>query len=303
MKTMKRLNSTLLLLSFLTASGCSGQGGKQQTSQASQPAAFTLPKVPIILQTPEEITAFLVSHYWDNFNFADTSLSGKADITEQAFADYVNFFPHTTNDVIEKSVSSMLHEAMTGSEDMFLHFEGLYEKYLYNPNSPFRNDAYYIIALQSIIADKLVDESFKIRPRYQLEMALKNRQGTIANDFGFTLGNGRKMKLSQVSGSYTVLFFNNPDCQECEHMKEVLSRLTVPGVRIVAIYPDEDVELWKKAAYPKGWVNGYIGQESGEQQSYDLRAIPCLYLLDKDKKVILKDARVEELVNYFQATD
>lgn len=99
-------------------------------------------------------------------------------------------------------------------------------------------------------------------------------------------GQGGKQQTSQVSGSYTVLFFNNPDCQECEHMKEVLSRLTVPGVRIVAIYPDEDVELWKKAAYPKGWVNGYIGQESGEQQSYDLRAIPCLYLLDKDKKII-----------------
>ena len=82
-------------------------------------------------------------------------------------------------------------------------------------------------------------------------------------------GQGGKQQTSQVSGSYTVLFFNNPDCQECEHMKEVLSRLTVPGVRIVAIYPDEDVELWKKAAYPKGWVNGYIGQKSGEQQSYD----------------------------------
>lgn len=303
MITMNRLNSSLLLLVFVTACSCNGQGSKQQTSQASQPAAFTLPKVPIILQNPEEIAAFLVSHYWDNFNFADTSLIGKADITEQAFADYVNFFPHTTIDVIEKSVSSMLHEAMTGSEDMFLLFEGLYEKYLYNPNSPFRNDAYYIIALQSIIADKQVDESFKIRPRYQLEMALKNRQGTIANDFGFTLGNGHKMRLSRIHSPYIVLFFNNPDCEDCKRVKEVLSQLTIPDVKIVAVYPDEDIELWRRIAYPRDWINGYGDLKMREQQPYDLRAIPCLYLLDKDKKVILKDARVEELVNYFQSTD
>lgn len=303
MITMNRLNSSLLLLAFVTACSCSGQGGKQQTSRASQPAAFTLPQVPVILQTPEERAAFLVSHYWENFNFTDTALIGKAEITEQAFADYVNFFPHTTEDVIKKSVSSMLHKAITGSEDMFLHFEGLYEKYLYDPNSPFRNEAYYIIALQSVIADKQIDESFKIRPRYQLEMALKNRQGMIANDFGFTLGNGQRMKLSRIHSPYIVLFFNNPDCEECKRVKEVLSRLTIPGVKIVAVYPDEDIELWRRIAYPRDWINGYGDPKMREQQPYDLRAIPCLYLLDKDKKVILKDARVEELVNYLQATD
>ncbi|MEF9924367.1 MAG: DUF5106 domain-containing protein, partial [Muribaculaceae bacterium] len=32
----------------------------------------------------------------------------------------------------------------------------------------------------------------------------------------------------------------------------------------------------------------------------DLKAIPSLYLLDKDKKIILKDATIEIIENYLQ---
>lgn len=33
---------------------------------------------------------------------------------------------------------------------------------------------------------------------------------------------------------------------------------------------------------------------------YDLKAIPTLYLLDKDKKVLLKDATVAQIDQYLQ---
>jgi len=37
-----------------------------------------------------------------------------------------------------------------------------------------------------------------------------------------------------------------------------------------------------------------------QKNLYDLKAIPTLYLLDKDKTVLLKDATAEEIEEYLQ---
>lgn len=274
--------------------GCASGGGKQPA--ASKQPTFTLPQVPAMLQTPEERAAYLVAHYWDNFNFADTTLIGNADITEQAFADYINLFPHTTADVLEKSVSGMLDKAITADNEMFDHFAELYEKYLYDPNSPFRQEDFYIVVLRSIIGNGKVGESRKIRPHYQLEMALKNRPGTIATDFTITERNGRTVKLSAIAAKYTILFFNNPDCHDCARVKQILGELSDKRVKVAAVYSDDQIELWRKTDYPSSWVNGYNTAIKSDN-IYDLRAIPTLYLLDKDKKILLKDAPIEAILD------
>ena len=43
-------------------------------------------------------------------------------------------------------------------------------------------------------------------------------------------------------------------------------------------------------------INSYdAGQSIVTRELYDLKASPTLYLLDKDKRVILKDVTVEEI--------
>ena len=47
------------------------------------------------------------------------------------------------------------------------------------------------------------------------------------------------------------------------------------------------------------WVNGYDKTFAiKEQQLYDLKAIPTLYLLNKDKTVLLKDAPAQTIEEY-----
>lgn len=53
--------------------------------------------------------------------------------------------------------------------------------------------------------------------------------------------------------------------------------------------------------FPKRMVNGYVKNSViKEKNLYDLKAIPTLYLLDKDKKVLLKDATVAQIDQYLQ---
>ena len=65
--------------------------------------------------------------------------------------------------------------------------------------------------------------------------------------------------------------------------------------------PDEELDEWKKhlSEFPNEWINGYDKKFTiKEEQVYDLKAIPTLYLLDKDKTVLLKDATAPAIEAY-----
>jgi hypothetical protein len=69
-------------------------------------------------------------------------------------------------------------------------------------------------------------------------------------------------------------------------------------LQILAVYPDKDLTEWKKYAgeMPAQWINSYDHKTViKDEDLYDLKAIPSLYLLDKTKRVLLKDADVREV--------
>ena len=292
---MKSILPYIVTLLFLQC-GC-----QNKPTAHSRPTPFTVPPVPAMFTTLESRAAFLSSHYWDNFNFSDTTLIANPEVTEQAFVNFLQVIAAADAPSREKGVGILLTRAMSGDSLMFAHFVGLAERYLYEPNSPMRNEELYIPFLKQIIENPHVDDLLKTRPRYQWEMAMKNRPGDGAADFVFSLKNETKSSLHQLKSDYTVLFFNNPDCTDCKRIKELLTTTPLfaknPRLKIVAIYPDEEVDLWQATDYPAAWVSGRC-REVATRQLYDLRAIPTLYLLDKDKRVILKDAPIEAIAKW-----
>ena len=86
-------------------------------------------------------------------------------------------------------------------------------------------------------------------------------------------------------------------CREIsEQMKQsqIISNLLRNGkLKIVAIYPDENLEEWHKhySEIPSAWINGYDrGCHIERENLYKVSAIPALYLLDKEKIVLVKDS-------------
>lgn len=269
--------------------------------------SFSLPEIPSSLIFPQDRASYLVSHYWQNFDFRDTVLISKPEITEQAFVDFIDILPNVPYDNAERAITKLMDSASVDVR-MFSHFTDLAEKYLYDPNSAFRNDEYYIPVLQYILADGKLDESAKVRPRYQLGMAMRNRPGAEAADFIYTLPGGKTGRMKDIKADYTVLFFNNPDCPECKMVKEFMTGSPVflrmaegnrqkhPSLAVLAVYTDSDISSWRSASYPEFMINAYDASGTiNKEQLYDLKATPTLYLLDKDKYVILKDATVEQV--------
>lgn len=68
------------------------------------------------------------------------------------------------------------------------------------------------------------------------------------------------------------------------------------GLSILAICTEPTKNTWSDyiLSLPADWINGY-NDKLHTLQLYDLRALPSLYLLDENKKVICKDATFEQI--------
>ncbi|MDR1258277.1 MAG: DUF5106 domain-containing protein [Tannerellaceae bacterium] len=302
---------SVLWLLFVNCNGPkaqkTGEAETQMEAGSDLPPAFRMITIPSILVEPDERAEYLVKHYWDNFNFSDTSYIHFPDITEQAFVDYLDIMPYTATSVVSWSVRNMLEKAEI-EKKVFLYFTELYEKYLYDPNSPLRNEEFFIPVLETMLASPVVEE--KVRPAYLLELAKRNRTGDKAANFTYTLADGREATLHSVVSHYTLLFFYNPDCHNCKEVSEQLkASLSVQylikenKLKILAVYPDEDLKAWKDYIpyVPEEWINAYDATARlKDEEVYDLKAIPTIYLLDKEKAVLLKDPAFEALEHYLQ---
>ena len=170
----------------------------------------------------------------------------------------------------------------------------------------------YIAVLEYLTESSSLSDVEKIRPAHLLELALKNRIGTPATDFTYTLANGKTGKLYNIKADYLLLFFYNPDCHACQEItRQMESSFLINEfsksnkLKILAVYPDEDLDAWKEhvSVMPKDWINSYDKSVSlKNDEIYDLKAIPTLYLLNKEKKVLLKDATFQQIENYLSQT-
>ena len=187
------------------------------------------------------------------------------------------------------------------------------EKYLYEPDSPLCDDNLYMIFLEEILRSPILDEYEKIRPAYQLNTARKNRTGSTAADFSYVGRDGRRRTLHDTVGESVLLVFYDP---ECEHCMEVMASLrddgaigaAVSGGRfaVVAVFADGDRESWKRLpdVIPDEWTDALDTTGVQERELYSFKQLPALYLLDEEKRVLLKecDRRTlsQSLVQRFQ---
>ncbi len=303
---MKRfLFSALTILMFFPS--CAGQ--QQKTVQQEVERNFTLPEVPSMLNTPEARAQFVSEHYWDHFDFADTAYIHLPDITEQAMVNFMDLMQHVPQEVVESSISN-LYEKAAPHTSMLWHFWETMSRYWNDPNSPLKNEDMFITLCKQIEKLPQLEETLKQRASYVRILAEKNRIGHPATDFIYTLSSGKQNRLYQIKADYTLVYFFNPDCYTCAEIKNqmkqsgILNNLSDNGtLKILTLYPEEDINLWKEqlGSMSDKWINAYDkGQVLTKDQLYNLSSIPSFYLLDKEKKVLLKDADWFQIVVYLE---
>ena len=255
-----------------------------------------------LLASSPLLAQFLLPQYpvWEGFAFENKQAVASRE-TEERFAHFLLHIVQQTYAQQAEQISALL--AKVEQHHATARFLTLAEKYLYDPNSPYRNDEQYLLFLQYASEKQL--QAYVNNPRYQKHYAMvqKNRIGNIATDFPFITQIGEKGQLYDLQNRYILLFFHDPNCEECQHIKQELENyhatLAHKGVQVVAVYIDDEVELWQKATYPTDWFSVYA-PEIDKRDIYDIKALPTLYLLDVQKRVIIKDGNITDIKNKLQ---
>lgn len=274
---------------------------------------FTLPAIPDTLQTVESRSSYLVAHYWDRFSFADSlQFMNQPEMVEQALVDYVDLFRLVPAAEAENSLSALMDQASV-TLNGFLFFYNTLEKYLYDATSPMQNEALFIPVLQKMMASNKLNDDDKLRPAMLLKSVSKNKVGSMAADFSYTKPDGSRHQLSEVQTPLTLLLFFDPECDDCHQVimrlekTDVLNQLTADRqLTVLAVYPGENKRLWQTMAQhmlPTWEIGMDESQTIYNKELYDILGFPSMYLLDQHKTVILKDASLTALEEYFGANE
>ena len=299
----------IITLVAVIAAGC-GQNRKAEQFQA---LPFPDVKIPAMMTGSADVAEYISMHYWDGLtdpsrDYPCDSLyvSGvKKEDVEQKFADWNAVLGVLPRSIADKAVNALYEKAAAcerkdTSSNVFDTFVMLAEKYFYDPNSPVRNEDHYHAFVRNLASFEGFDEAVRGKYAYQARMTALNREGTVAADFRFADKNGRIHSLHGINAPMTLLFFSNPGCDACMEIIKVLSghegisSMIADGrLAVLNIYIDEDIQAWREymPIYPEQWYNGFDPDLVIRGETlYNVRAIPSLYLLDHEKRVILKDA-------------
>lgn len=297
----------LAVMSVVAYQGCVRQ-------QEFVPLKFPAVEVPVMYADDQaEAFVYLSEHFWDDFTDTsrhypcDSSLvSGvkKGDV-EQEFANFTAVLQAVDYRQARKAMARLFDRASAceradTSSNIFETVTEFAERYLYDPNSPLRDEDLYGVYAARMAGYDGISETEREAYAYDAQMCSLNEVGSRAANFVFSDASGRMHSLYGIDAEYTLLFFSNPGCNACEEIIRVLtdalavdSLIESGRLAVVNVYIDEDIAAWYDYMflYPSAWYNGY--DPNGIIRNdilYNVRAIPSLYVLDRDKTVLMKDA-------------
>ena len=264
-----------VLIGFLLSlhvCACKNQGSstKQDTVSVHSQTKFPFPEIPATLTEPEARKAYLLTHYWEQFDFADTTLVNNRDVTEQGFVNFIALLADgTTPEELTRESLENWCSGFVGQEHARQVLTQTADSYLFNSNSPFYNEALYGMYLEALLSKLPQTDAMRSAYRFKLELVRRN-----------------------------------PECESCH---EVLLQMAADtalaeAVRagklsVLAVYTEGNKAAWRKALpdMPEGWTVGTDREAVKTGALYDLKAMPSLYLLDGSKTVLLKDAAYEKI--------
>ena len=304
----------LLIGLILLLASCRAKPGTTEARESAptdstvvQARVFPFPEIPATLTEPEARKSYLLTHYWELFDFTDTTLVDNRDVTEQGFVNFIALLNEggVTKRLARESLANWC-AGFVGKEHARQVLTQTADDYLFNPNSPFYNEALYGMYLEALLGKLPQTDAMRSTYRFKLELIRRNNVGEKATDFVYYLSDGTRHTLAAtpVKSNRLLLMFYDPECESCHEVllqmaaDTALAEAVQTGkLSVLAVYTEGNEEAWRKALpdMPGGWTVGNDREAVKTGALYDLKAMPSLYLLDGSKTVLLKDAAYEKI--------
>lgn len=251
-----------------------------------------------------EKNEFLKRHFFDNLDFADTSLL-YTDIFANKAIKYIKLFqnPYYLKPIQDKEYERAVDSIMTkasANDKVYSYLLG----YLVDGFVRIDNEEVQTYISDHYSGDKRCkDDDHMSRLNKRVEGYKKIAIGTIAPDISVKDINGKTITFTNLNTPYSLIVFWASWCPHCleelPELKKTYDKQTTKKLEVVAISLDTNIVSWvdfiKKGGY--NWINcaEFAGWDGKTAQDYYIYATPTLILLNKDRKIIGKPKTIKEL--------
>ena len=282
-----------LLLGLLLSLGISF-GAKADTY-------FQYPLIPDSINIFQSRCDYLARHFWD-FCDMKKAFSAKSRMAEE-FKVYISILKNATPDSAIASVVRFNKQLEKQPTDQLFMAECA-ENLLYGDTAEVWIDELYLPFAHAVASNKRIDKASKARFAHQ-EKILKNSLVRFpAPSIPYTTREGASGNLDNDSAQVVVVFFNDPDCEDCNMARIRLdadismTELIQEGkAKVVSISLTDPTPEWKEAvsSYPSTWV---VAASPDADMNIDLRAgTPEFYILDRKHNIHFKHLGINQVLD------
>ena len=251
-------------------------------------------------------------HSFDNFPFDDPRMAS-TPLAAPRIRKYAAEIYYLQPSAAAELADELLNKARVNPTIYHCFFDNL-EAVLGTLKSPYFTEEIYIAMLRNALDYDKIDKKRVNYYQQLLDLHTKNLPGTKIPDFQVLWSDSSKSSIYDIQSEYMLLYFQNPDCPTCTEVRgklavnEDVNRAIESGkLKVVTIYFEDDRALWERYlrnhANPK-YLHGWDYQnEINSKNLFDLRIIPYMFLLDKDKVVLKKDMlynEVSDILKYYK---
>lgn len=263
-----------------------------------------------ILNNRNLFQKYYIEHFFDNFTWNDPRIFNTV-VVEQKIKEYCNMIYQFDNPIYDTLLVNTLNKSKQ-NETSYQYLFDAFERVLGKNISPYKVEHTYIAMLKDALSYPKLDEDRKRRYTRELSYIDKNHAGDLIPNFNILLSNGDTTTMYNIQSDYILLYLQHPTCPTCHQVRNkmkdfsLLNKAINSGkLKVVMIYFEDDEQVWNNyihsteanPRYLQGWN---FDQSIDDNNLFDTRTIPYMFLLDKDKKVIKKDLLINEIEPYIE---
>lgn len=272
-----------------------------------------LPEVPAeYYGQQDKIQEFVMTHFFENFPWNDPRIFNTSVCNDKLMYFCHDIVYQWDNPQLDTFVIQDLEKALSINKESHLLFYDKLERELGFYMSNYKVEHTYIKMLQHILRTRPDVDKVRINfYEHELKAINKNLEGSVATNFRFVTSKGDTMSLLDFQSEYTLLLLHNPSCHTCREVRNKLAQdqllndaIATGRLNVLTMYVENDKRLWDNflrveaaAHYKHGWN---FDQTIENEDLYETRTIPYMFLLDKDKQVIRKNLLVDEVDMYIK---
>lgn len=275
------------------------------TAPAQQSTAgFQYPVPPEDVLDLNERSTYIIEHFWDRSN--PKSLFSNTKNFDTAFSQFVAVMPYADTTVVQKSIEHLIKEVKKNSTNLQTMARMARAK-LYSDTAEYFLDAAYLPFAKAAVNSSGLDKEEKEQYAREISQLSHSQIGMVAPDIKMTTSDGSKLSLSDVSNSYVLIFFDDPEDFNNRLARTrlatdyALNGLIERGyLKVISLYPGQPDAEWheRAASYPENWI---VAASPEADMMFDRRWTPTCYYLNRDHVIMSKSLLPENLIEGFRS--